>query len=222
LPKPLCGRSGPATLASIFTDFRVVCFPLAGVLNVNVSRGRPLDHPLMGRHYFNAGLTTLLSIALRRCRPTASSVWMLPLSLQVGQYSPVSPGLLSMHPLLRASLSPELCRLSSITRFPPTDFQPRGSQGPHRPGDVSGFVTRRMLGMHTTPVGPRGRPLEVLSRNCASWPPTILCQESHPARRFRGRSKLPCCVARPIEPCSSPDRPVLSRAPAPRWARYRY
>jgi len=54
----------------LFTDFRPVCFPLTGVLTVGT------------------GLTTLLSIALRRCRPTASSVWMQPLSLQAGQYSP--------------------------------------------------------------------------------------------------------------------------------------
>jgi len=103
----------------LFTGFRVVCFSLTGVLTVN------------------PGLTTLLSITLRRCRPAASSVWMLPLSLQAGQYSPVLPGLLSS--------APELVRLSSIARFPSSDFQPHGSQDLTGLVDASGSVTRRML-----------------------------------------------------------------------------
>jgi hypothetical protein len=72
LPRPLYGRPAPAGLSSTFADSHPVCFPLAGVLTVVV------------------GLTTLLSIALRRCRPTASPVRMLPLFLQAEQYSPTS------------------------------------------------------------------------------------------------------------------------------------
>jgi hypothetical protein len=159
LPKLLCGRSGPAILASTFIDFRMVCFSLAGVLTVN------------------SGHTTLLSIAVCRCRPAASSVCMLPLSLQVRQYSPVMPGLLSVHSLLRASLSPELRRLSSITRFPPTDFQPHGSQCSHRPMTCLASSSAVCSGLHT--------PL-LTSHSSATWPPTILCQESHPTRRCSG------------------------------------
>jgi len=161
LPEPLLVGQVRPSLPRLFTDFRMVCFPLAGVLTVNT------------------GLTTLLSIALRRCRPAASSVWMLPLSLQAGQYSPVLPGLLSS--------APELVRLSSIARFPSSDFQPHGSQDLTGLVDASGSVTRRMLRSAYYPCCFEGKTPRVLtSRSSASWPPTILCQESHPTRRSSG------------------------------------
>jgi len=84
-------------------------------------------------------LTTLLSIALRRCRPTASSVCMLPLFQRRNSTS--------WSPLTRArfldwahadshrhAFSPECCELF-LERLPsPTcRLSPRGSQGQSRP-----------------------------------------------------------------------------------------
>jgi len=128
LPRPLYGRSVPAELSSTFADFRPVCYPLAGVLTVFV------------------GLTTLLSIALRRCRPTASSVKMLPLFLRAEQDSPTSRRV----PIVCWCSCERHFRLSSvgissISRFPSVDFHPRGFSGPRRPGDSSGFITCRLL-----------------------------------------------------------------------------
>jgi len=88
------------------------------------------------------GLTTLLSIAQRRCRPTASSVCTLPLSLQAGEYplaaNHPAPGSYSAasRPISRTGLSPEPCRLSSrrfsisVVRLSTSRFS-----GPRRPGD---------------------------------------------------------------------------------------
>jgi len=63
----LYGRLGWLHFASTFADSRAVVLALR--------------HPLV-----DVGHTTLLSFALRRCRPTASSVCTLPLSLWVGKY----------------------------------------------------------------------------------------------------------------------------------------
>lgn len=47
-------------------------------------------------------------------------------------------GLLESASFLRTSFSPECCRLSSISRFPSTNLQPRGSQG--LPGVVTSLA----------------------------------------------------------------------------------
>jgi len=88
------------------------------------------------------GLTTLLSIAQRRCRPAASSVCTLPLSLRVGEHplaaNHPAPGSCSAAPLRLLArafrLSPaDLPRGDS--RFPSAGFQPHGSQGHAGQGD---------------------------------------------------------------------------------------
>jgi len=89
----LYGRAGWAELSSAVADSRSVVF---------ASR-RPFD---------DEGRTTLLSLAQRRCRPTASSVCTLPLVLRVDKHPLVAtPG---SHACARGgtSLSPEPCRLS--------------------------------------------------------------------------------------------------------------
>jgi hypothetical protein len=50
----------------------------------------------------------------------------------------------SSHPCERA-FRLSFVGLSSISRFPSANFQPRGISGPSRPGDSSGFVTCRLL-----------------------------------------------------------------------------
>jgi len=98
--------------------------------------------PFVGR-----GLTTLLSIAMSRCRPAASSVCTLPLVLQVDK-DPLgaTPGSLRWarseeraFPLKagdfpRARISVSVVRLSTSR-----------SSGPRGPGDNSGFITSRLL-----------------------------------------------------------------------------
>jgi len=112
----------------LFTGFRSVCFPLAGVLTVVV------------------GLTTLFSITVRRCRPAASSVWMLPLLLEAEQYSPTLCRVpVGDAPSCEGAFRLSPVRLSSISRFPSAVFQPRGVSGPHRPGESFGLITCRML-----------------------------------------------------------------------------
>jgi len=95
-----------------------------------------------GSQPVTGAFTTLLSIALRRCRPAAFSVCTLPLSLRAGKYplaaNRPAPGSYSAAParlLARAfHLSPaDLPRGDS--RFPSTGFQPHGSQGHVGQGD---------------------------------------------------------------------------------------
>jgi len=94
LPEHLYVRPGWAELSSAFADSRSVVFALR-------------------RPFADRGLTTLLSIALSRCRPTACSVCTLPLALRVGK-DPLaaSPGSHCCTRLLGTSLSPEPWRLS--------------------------------------------------------------------------------------------------------------
>jgi hypothetical protein len=95
-----------------------------------------------GSQPLTGAFTTLLSIALRRCRPAASSVCTLPLSLRAGKYplaaNHPAPGSYTAAParlLARAfHLSPaDLPRGDS--RFPSSGFQPHGSQGHVGQGD---------------------------------------------------------------------------------------
>jgi len=55
--------------------------------------------PLRASEPFVPGLTTLFSITFCRCRPTASSVWMLPLLLEAEQDSPAIARFLLWRPL---------------------------------------------------------------------------------------------------------------------------
>jgi len=81
-------------------------------------------------------VTTLLSIAQRRCRPAACSVCTLPLSLRAGEYplaaNQPAPGSYSAAPV---RLLERALRLSpadfprGVSRFPSSGFQPHGSQG---------------------------------------------------------------------------------------------
>jgi hypothetical protein len=149
LPKPLSiSRRGPLELFvfsqvrphfhRLFTGSRAVCFPLAGVLTVFV------------------GLTTLFSITRAgvarphpryACYPCPSKRDSTP-RLFAGFLSRTSArSSCDSH----ADLSPELSPTFLDFSIPVDDFQPRGFSGPHRPGDSSGFITCRMLGLHTTP-----------------------------------------------------------------------
>jgi len=101
----------------------------------------PCGNPSVDR-----GLTTLLSITLSRCRPTASSVCTLPLGLRVDK-DPLAatPGShnvarcrafrLSADDFPRARTSVSIARLST-SRF----------SGPRGPGDEFGLITSRILG----------------------------------------------------------------------------
>jgi hypothetical protein len=68
LPGELCGQLGRAELSAAFAGSRSVALTLR-------------THPLL-----DVGLTTLLSIALSRCRPATCSVCTLPLPLRAGKY----------------------------------------------------------------------------------------------------------------------------------------
>jgi len=125
--RPVAGMTfnelGSARLSTAFAAFRPVAF---------ASRFPTLIE----------AFTTLLSIAQRRCRPAASSVCTLPLSLRVGE-NPLAanqpaPGSYSAAPV---RLLARAFRLSAVdfprgvSRFPSSDFQPHGSQGHVGQGD---------------------------------------------------------------------------------------
>ena len=124
----LCGRPGPAELSSAFADSRPVIF---------ASR-----HPSV-----DIGHTTLLSFALSRCRPTASSVCTLPLALWVDK-DPLAPG---QAPTVCARLEERAFRLSAadfprarisvpIVRLSTSRFS-----GPRGPSDEFSLIARRIL-----------------------------------------------------------------------------
>jgi hypothetical protein len=126
-------RLGLARFSTAFADFHPVAF---------TSRV-----PTIAR-----GLTTLLSIASSRCRPTASSVCTLPLALRVGKYplaanhpAPGSYSAAFVRSLARFfRLSPDDIP-RGVSRFPSPGFQPHGSQGHVGQVTISGIVTYRML-----------------------------------------------------------------------------
>jgi len=84
----------------------------------------------------DVGLTTLLSIAVSRCRPAASSVCTLPLVLQVDKY-PLAATSLRQVPTERATFDKsKMAGHLSADDFPQVRFpvsvarlSPRGSQG---------------------------------------------------------------------------------------------
>jgi len=208
---------GSARLSTAFAAFRPVAFTLR--------------FPSVGR-----GLTTLLSIAQSRCRPTASSVCTLPLSLRVGEYplaanhpAPGSYSAALVRSLARAfRLSPsDFPR--GVSRFLSSGFQPHGSQGHVGQVTISGVVTYRMLRYAYHPC--RYRP--------AAQPDRLPSSVRHPNRLgvlgptpprgaealltgFMELTRQLQVLFPSIAACVAPDGPVLSRAPAPRWALLRY
>jgi len=133
LPKPLCGRSGPAGFSTTFADSHPVLL---------LPRGRPdrcckpydtaFDRfaPMSSDHVLG------FPIAGMHATPIPRSGTVLP-NLSSGSCGDSR----SFEQAFRLSF----VRLSSTSRFPSANFQPRGISGPSRPGDSFGFITCRLL-----------------------------------------------------------------------------
>jgi len=190
LPEHLYGRLGPAALSSAFADFRSVVF---------ASR-RPSVDP---------GPTTLLFFAPRRCRPTARSVCTLPLALRVDKNPLVATPGSRRCARGGTSLSPEPCRLSPSTYlgFHRQAFNLTVLRATWALGRFRLRLQAACLGLHATPA----------DCSAAALPDRLPSSIRNPIRlgvfgsRCRRRAALGLCP--------SCDGPVLSRAPAPRWAR---